>query len=68
MHLDLWGIHSILEIKRYSLAFKIILMILALNKVYKMKKMDFLQNLCFRGAIREKIIKSKEFLITCPDG
>jgi len=35
MKLDLWGIHLIMEIEWYSLTFKSILMILAVNKVFK---------------------------------
>ena len=41
MKLDLWAIHSIMAIEWYSLTLELRLMILAINKVFNMKKMDF---------------------------
>ena len=54
------GYHSIVEIEWYFLICVLIFMVLAINKVLEMKKMDFLQISVFRDAVDEKLFKSKK--------
>ena len=44
MKLYFWGIHSIMVIKLYSLTFELILMILAIDKVFQTEEKGFSSN------------------------